>query len=126
MEVPVRFKREAIDTQEYSRPCLHSRGYLKVLNIYTKKREYLHRVIWEELNGPILGDLTIDHINGNKVDNRIENLQLLTHKANCQRQIKGSVTLLKNGRWRAKRGDTHVGMFGTKCGALMAARMADL
>ena len=120
------YRRKAIDTQEYGVPSITKNGYLQVWNSHTKKKEFLHRVIWEELNGPIPGDLTIDHINGNKVDNRIENLQLLTRKANLQRNQRGSVYLHPNGKWRAKLCNTHVGMFGTKCGALMASRMANL
>ena len=122
----MRYKRKAIDTQQYSRPCLSSSGYLHFYNMKTKKTELLHRVIWEELNGPIPDGLTIDHINSNRVDNRIENLQLLTLKANVQRQIKGYAYLKQNGKYKASRGRKYVGTYGTKCGALMGAMMADL
>jgi hypothetical protein len=122
----MRYKRKGIDTQQYSRPYVNSAGYITVYNRKTKKSEYLHRVIWETLNGPIPDGLTIDHINGKRNDNRIENLQLLTLKANIQRRIKGGASLRKNGRWQAKRGEKHCGFFGTKCGALMAARTANL
>jgi len=122
----VRYKRKAIDTQQYGRPCLNSAGYLQVYNTHTKKKEYLHRVIWEELNSSIPGDLTIDHINNNKLDNRIENLQLLTRSANVQRNRSGAAFQRKPGRWEAYRGHKYVGTFGTKCGALMAARISEI
>ncbi len=37
-----------------------------------------HRVVWEEENGPIPLGHSIHHLNGNKLDNRLENLELLT------------------------------------------------
>jgi len=36
-----------------------------------------HRVIWEKINGKIPAGHNIHHINGNRLDNRIENLQLV-------------------------------------------------
>ena len=79
----------------YGVPIVTSGGYLQTYNKNTGKREMLHRVIWEALKGKIPKGLTIDHINGKRNDNRIENLQLLTLKANSQRQLKGSARFRK-------------------------------
>lgn len=37
-----------------------------------------HRVVWEAANGPIPAGMEINHLNGVKDDNRIENLELVT------------------------------------------------
>lgn len=41
-----------------------------------------HRVVWEAVHGPIPDGLFINHINGVKHDNRIENLELVTASEN--------------------------------------------
>ena len=45
---------------------------------------YAHRLIWEHVNGPIPAGLSIDHINGDRADNRIGNLRLVTHQENIR------------------------------------------
>lgn len=62
---------------------LMSSGYRQV-TIDTKKH-YEHRVIWEMHNGPIPPNREIHHINGVRDDNRIENLELVTHQENLHR-----------------------------------------
>ena len=49
--------------------------------IYTQ-----HRFVFEVLAGPIPRCFEIDHINNDKTDNRIKNLQLVTHKKNMQKR----------------------------------------
>lgn len=46
-----------------------------------------HRVIYAWYNGIAPNNLDIDHINGNSIDNRIENLQGLTHYVNINRRV---------------------------------------
>ena len=43
-----------------------------------------HRLVWEHFNGPKPDGMDIDHSNNDRVDNRVENLQLLTPKQNCR------------------------------------------
>lgn len=47
---------------------------------YIKRR--VHRVVWEAFNGPIPDRLEVNHKNLDREDNRIENLELLTHREN--------------------------------------------
>ena len=60
---------------------LHKSGYLHVS--YKGKKQKLHRLVWEYHHGSQPQGV-IDHINGDKTDNRIENLRDVSQQANCQ------------------------------------------
>jgi len=61
----------------------HNRGYLAV-NIY-EVAYLIHRVCWAMYYGQ-WPDSDLDHINGNKSDNRIENLRAVTRETNSRNQ----------------------------------------
>jgi hypothetical protein len=70
-------------------PCKvfpNEKGYLKVATKYSKSTK-LHRLIWETFVGEIPDGYEIDHINGVRNDNRLENLKCVTHKENCNNPL---------------------------------------
>jgi hypothetical protein len=71
-----------------------------------------HRVIWIMHNGPIPPLLVIDHIDGNKINNRLDNLRLATERENRlayqpphkwnKSGFRGVHLDKKSGRWTAQ------------------------
>lgn len=61
-------------------------GYITVW--FNGKNDYMHRVIWEFVNGPIPEGMVVDHINGDRSDNRLVNLRLATPSQNAQNRQK--------------------------------------
>jgi len=106
---------------------LRSDGYIKVQ--INRKKYAVHRIIYEMFHGAIPNGMEIDHINNNPSDNRIENLQCITHTQNTQRADKGlGISYRKcNGKYQSRKKfnkkEYHLGFYGTPCGAYMANRM---
>ena len=80
-----------------------SNGYVKV--DVKGKKHYLHRLLWEEVNGPIAEGMQIDHINGDRADNRLDNLRLATPTQNSANKLVGERTHIE------VRGNSHMVRF---------------
>ena len=85
------------------RPCKRIRaenktslGYLQIRTMVDKVRAQVgaHRIVFRHFNGPIPDGMTINHKNGEKDDNRPENLELATYR---EQQIH-ALHVLKVGR----------------------------
>jgi len=73
-----------IDTEDYHKIKEYHWGeriHGYVAGCKNKKRIYLHRLILDVVNTP---DVSIDHINGNKLDNRKCNLRVCAHSQNTK------------------------------------------
>ena len=84
-----------------------NQGYIEIWIDY--RRYQAHRLAWMYIYGKFPEKL-IDHINGNKSDNRLDNLRLATNKENCQNSrlskkntsgVKGVSWHTKTKKWRA-------------------------
>jgi len=61
-----------------------ARGYIKrrISYLYSRHKYYEHRLVYLFHNKDMDQTLVVDHINGIRNDNRIENLRLVTHQEN--------------------------------------------
>jgi HNH endonuclease/AP2 domain len=119
----------------------HGYRYIRV----NGKMMLAHRMAWLMAYGEDPEGKLIDHINGNRLDNRIENLRLATYSqnsANAKRHsrntsgLKGASKVVRKGKWTGRwqssitvdNKQVHLGSFGTKEQAhaayMVAARKA--
>lgn len=107
---------------------LRKDGYLEVgLN---GKRERVHRVIWKMHNGEIPEGYIIDHIDGNPLNNLLENLRCIPKgvNQNNRKNLKKAYLFKRTGKWQsAIRRDgkkRHLGYFDTEAEACLAYDLA--
>jgi hypothetical protein len=91
-----------------------------------------HRVAWHYVNGVVPNE--IDHINGDKTDNRIANLRSVNRRTNCQNlprrsgNSSGSIGVSwdkVNSKWHVRLGTKHIGRFASFDDAVKARKDAE-
>lgn len=73
------------EPKELSGTELNGYRVVSIRNGATKLQCRVHRIIWISVNGVLPDGYVIDHINNDKMDNRIENLQILTPSENSKK-----------------------------------------
>ena len=78
-------------------------GYLMVRAMIGGRRMsgLAHRLVWRHFNGPLPDQMTINHKNGIKSDNRLVNLELATRSENARHAVR----ILKVGRTANQNGE---------------------
>lgn len=71
-------------TNKYRKVGINKDGYRYLnIDIYGKKYTFiLHQIIWVYFRGPVPEGYEVDHIDNNKLNNSVDNLQLLTPEQN--------------------------------------------
>ena len=101
---------------------LNKRGYIEIR--YNHKTLNAHRIAWYLQTGEDPHGMTIDHVNGNRADNRFENLRIASHKENSRNRkksgnktskYKGVYWYKRHQKWKATIGyegrTIHLGYF---------------
>ena len=75
-----RLRKMSINNSGYQVFTMYNKHLAKTIS-YTQ-----HRFVYEVFNGPVTKFFEIDHINNDRTDNRLKNLQLLTRKENIKKK----------------------------------------
>ena len=62
---------------------IHKTGY--VIVSFNGRNKYLHRIVWQAFVGDVPEGYEIDHVDCNKMNNALYNLELVTHQENMKR-----------------------------------------
>lgn len=85
--------------KRWLKPIKQPHGYLKV-DLGHRNSKYIHRLVLETFVGPCLKGLEACHNNGNKSDNRLENLRWDTRQNN-------NIDKVKHGTHNSPKGENH-------------------
>lgn len=101
-------------------------GYMKVA--IKQKHHYLHRILAEAFLSGYCESLQVDHINGNKSDNRLNNLRMMTRAQNlcAHRRVNGTSRFRgvswdkRQKKWRSQMKCEYIGLHECEEDAAMA------
>src|SRR5699024_1513491 len=79
-KLPEKILKERINKNGYNRVALYKNGIVK--------NKLVHRLVLEAFSGK--SDKIVNHINGKKTDNRIQNLEYCTYKENSMQDRKST------------------------------------
>ena len=102
----------------YGTATLNTNGYLQLRKKEQDKSRLVHVRIWEtHYNKPVPKNCVIHHMNGNKTDNRIQNLQCCTRSNHIKFHAK-QTTFKHTEEWKKKASESRKGennpMYGKK------------
>jgi hypothetical protein len=99
---------------------VHPDGYLRIK--IKGSSHPAHRIMWMHIHGAIPADKQVDHIDGDKLNNHIDNLRLVTAQGNCFNRSrltsKGYTWHKKLHKWQAMASiggkNKYLGVFNTE------------
>lgn len=108
----IKFKNQKTGILIITRGTINSQGYRKINITNNSKTKYylVHRLVYQSFNCDINKKRIIDHIDGDKLNNNLDNLQELSHSLNIHKQkkqkgttskYKGVYYLKDRGKWRS-------------------------
>ena len=89
-------------------------GWMEKRGYWYVGKKSVHSLVWTHVNGTVPEGLEIDHINGNRSDNRISNLRVVNRSQNGQNRHycsgKNKTSGVKGVHWDAERNKwrTHI------------------
>lgn len=105
-------------------------GYVQVK--YSQKKYFVHRLIWEMHNGAIPDGMEIDHIDGDRSNNLVTNLRIVSRLENARnlKLNRGNKTgipgvMRANGKYRVTIGAEYLGYFESLPEAVAARKKAE-